>query len=149
MSFANPSDDALRSLLDGARTIAVVGASNNPTRPSREIMQRLLAHGYRVLPVHPSEPEVLGVPAFPTLTAARAALGAPIDIVDVFRRAEETPAIAEEAVATGSRALWLQSGVVNPEAARLATAAGLTVVMDLCISVELSLLAVPRRAAPP
>jgi len=137
----NPDDDALRALLVQARTIAVVGASSKATRPSHGVFQRLLGAGYRVIPVNPHEQEVLGQRAFPTLEA----IGAPVDIVDVFRRASETVPVAESAVRVGARALWLQSGVVNEEAARLARAAGLVVVMDACIAVVHSLLQIPRK----
>lgn len=140
----NPSDDALRALLTSARTIAVVGASSNPARPSYGVMQRLLAHGYQVLPINPNEAEVLGQPAYPTLAAARAAVG-PIDVVDVFRKAEDTPPVASDAIAVGAKALWLQSGIISGEAMARATSAGLVAVMDLCLGVELSLLAVPRK----
>ncbi|MEZ4365366.1 MAG: CoA-binding protein [Kofleriaceae bacterium] len=145
MAHANPPDDAIRTLLASASSIAVVGASNNPAKPSREIVSRLLAHGYRVVPVNPNETEVLGLPSFPSLAAATAANAGPFDIVDVFRRAEDTPTVAADAIAAGGRALWLQSGIVNEAAAAAARAAGLAVVMDLCISVELSLLAVPKK----
>jgi len=139
---ANPSDAELFTLLDRATTIAVVGASSNPSRPSHGIFQRLLGHGYTVIPVNPKESEVLGQKAYPALDD----VPVPIDIVDVFRRSEDTPPIAEAAVRTRAKALWLQSGISNDEAARIASTGGLTVVMDACIAVELSLLQVPRKA---
>lgn len=141
MSHQNPPADALYSLLDRAQTIAVVGASSNPSRPSHGIFQRLLAHGYTVIPVNPMEKEVLGQKAYPSLEE----VPVPIDIVDVFRRAEDTPPIAESAVRVGAKALWLQSGIVNEDAAKTATAGGLEVVMDACIGVELSLLGVSKK----
>ena len=125
----NPSDDALRALLESARTIAVVGASSKPDRPSNEIMRILLAAGFHVVPVTPRETEVLGQRAYPTLES----VPQPVDIVDVFRRAEETPAIADSAVAIGAGALWLQLGIINDEAAARAQTGGLVVVMDRCI----------------
>lgn len=143
-TFRNPPDDALRALLVEATTVAVVGASNNPAKASYSVMQRIASYGYRVVPINPKETEVLGQPAYPTLAAARAAVGK-LDIVDVFRRAEETPAIASEAVAVGARCFWLQSGIINAEAAARAQAGGLSVVMDLCLGVELPLLGVPRK----
>lgn len=134
----NPSDEELRSLLEAARTIAVVGASSKPDRPSHGVMARLQRAGYRVIPVNPFETEVHGERAFASL----AAVDTPIDIVNVFRRAEETPAIADEAVLTGARVLWLQLGVTNEEAAARARAGGLTVVMDECIAVAVARLQV-------
>ena len=113
----------------------MVGASSNPARPSHGVFRTLLAAGYEVIPVNPNETEVLGVPAVATLAEA-AAVG-PIDIVDVFRRAELTEEIAREAVAVGARALWLQLGVVNWETARIAAEGGLAVVMDRCTAIEL------------
>ena len=138
----NPDDERLRKLLTEAKTIAVVGASANPERPSHGIMQKLLSAGYRVIPVNPRETEVLGQRAYPAL----ADVPEKIDIVDVFRRAEDTPAIADQAVAVGAKALWLQSGVSNEQAASRAQAGGLMVVMDACIGVTLSLLRIPKKS---
>ena len=136
-----PSDDAIRQLLTDARTIAVVGASSSPDRPSYGIMRKLLSVGYRVIPVNPRETEVLGQKAYPSL----ADIPEPVDIVDVFRRAEDTPPIAEQAVGIHAKVLWLQSGIVNQDAAATAVAGGLTVVMDACIGTLHSLLRVPKR----
>jgi predicted CoA-binding protein len=113
----------------------MVGASSNPMRPSFGVFRYLRAVGYEVVPVNPGESEVDGVRAYPTLEAAVAATG-PIDIVDVFRRAELCPPHAEEAVAVGARCLWLQLGIVSLEAARIAAAGGLSVVMDRCSKIE-------------
>lgn len=137
----NPSDDELRALLESARTIAIVGASSNPERSSHGIMRRMLAVGYHVVPVNPNETEVLGQRA----VASLGDIDGRVDIVDVFRRAEETPAIADQAIAIGARALWLQEGVVNEDAAARAKAAGLIVVMDRCISSAHMALGVARR----
>lgn len=142
MAHENPSDDVLRALLSSAKTIAVVGASSNPDRPSHGVMRALLNAGYRVIPVNPNETEVLGQRAYPSLEA----VPEPIDIVDVFRRAEYTPAIADQAVTVGAKALWLQLGVTNQEAANRAKAGGLIVVMDLCIAVMLSFFGMNRKA---
>lgn len=129
-------DDAgIAELLRSARRIAVVGASSKPSRPSNGVFGELLESGYDCVPVNPSEDEVLGVRSWATLAEAVAATG-PVDIVDVFRRSELTPAIAEEAVSVGARALWLQLGVVSWEAARVARAGGLSVVMDRCTAIE-------------
>ena len=122
-------------LLAGARRIAMVGASPNPARPSHGVMDYLLGQGYDVVPINPNADEVLGVRAYPTLEEAAAATGS-FDVVDVFRRPEHTPDIARSTVATGSKALWLQLGVVNWEAAKIASEAGLLVVMDRCTAIE-------------
>src|SRR6187402_234122 len=118
MSHQNPSKDALFDLLNQARTIAVVGASSSPERPSHGIFQRLLQHGYTVIPINPKETEVLGQRAYPSL----AEVPVPIDIVDVFRRAIDTPPVAEAAARVGAKVLWLQSGISNDDAARIAQA---------------------------
>jgi predicted CoA-binding protein len=141
MSHANPTDERIRQLLTEATTIAVVGASGNPERPSYGIMRRLQQVGYRVVPVNPRESEILGERSYASL----ADVPHPIDIVNVFRRAEDTPAIADEAVAVGAKALWLQVGIANEEAAAKAAAGGLTVVMNACIATAHSLLRVPRK----
>jgi len=141
MPHHNPPDDVLRQLLTSASTIAMVGASSNPDRPSNGIMRKLLSAGYHVIPVNPNETSVLGERAYASL----ADVPERIDIVDVFRRAEFTPAIADEAVKIGAKALWLQSGVVNDEAAAKAEAGGLMAVMDACIGVMHSVLRVPKK----
>ena len=123
------------SLLSQARRIAIVGASANPARPSYGVMRYLQHHGYEVVPVNPNVREVLGVRAYRTLEEAVAETG-PFDIVDVFRRPEHTPDIARSAVATGAGALWLQLGVVNWEAARIAHEGGVDVVMDRCTAMD-------------
>ena len=141
MSHPNPSDADLSALLGAATTIAVVGASSNPDKASHGIMQKLQQLGYRVIPVNPQETEVLGERAYPSL------LDVPerIDIVDVFRRAEDTPQIADEAVTIGAKALWLQSGIENDEAAARGEAGGLRVVMDACIAATHAMLQVPAK----
>lgn len=130
-------DDArARDLLASARRIAVVGASSRPFRPSYGVIEYLLQAGYEVIPVNPNETSVLGVPAVATLAEAAAGASGPIDIVDVFRQPAACPGVAAEAVAIGARAIWLQLGVVSWEAARIAVAGGLAVVMDRCTAVE-------------
>jgi len=141
---ANPSDDELRALLTDAQTIAMVGASSDQAKPSHGIMRNLQKAGYRVIPVNPRETEVLGERAY----AALDAVPGPVDIVDVFRRAEDTPPIADQAVAIGARALWLQSGISSEEAADRATRGGLIVVMDACIAASHARLRVPPRQPP-
>jgi predicted CoA-binding protein len=141
MSHVNPSDDRLREILSSASTIAVVGASSNPGRASYGIMQRLQRGGYTVIPVNPREQEVLGERAYPSL----ADIPVPVDIVNVFRRSEDTPPIADEAVAIKAKVLWLQSGISSDEAADRAKAGGLAVVMDTCIATEHAYLGIPPR----
>lgn len=139
--FANPTDQDLRSLLTNATTIAIVGASGNPERPSYLIMQQLQQAGYRVIPVNPRESSILGEVVHPSL----AAVPVKVDIVDVFRKPEDTPAIADEAVAIKAGALWLQSGIANDDAAAKARHGGLAVVMDACIGVTLSRLGIAKH----
>jgi uncharacterized protein len=127
----DPSDAELKAMLMAARTIAVVGASSKPDRPSYGVFARLQRAGYRVIPVNPFETEVHGERAFRTL----AEVPVPIDIVDVFRRPEETKAVAEDAVRVGAKVLWLQLGIVNEQAEAIARAGGLSVVMDSCLAV--------------
>jgi uncharacterized protein len=126
-----PSDSELRSILGEAKTIAVVGLSSNPDRPSYGVAEYLQGKGYRIVPVNPNETEVLGERAYPSLLEV--ADDVEIDVVDVFRRAEDTPPIASEAVERGAKVLWLQEGIVNEEARRIAEEAGLTVIMGVCI----------------
>ncbi|MEA2581002.1 MAG: thioredoxin reductase [Actinomycetota bacterium] len=126
-----PEDRELRSLLGSARTVAVVGLSSKPRRPSLEVARYLQEHGYTIIPVTPRENAVLGKRAYPSLRDIPADIH--VDVVDVFRRAEETPEVARDAVAIGARVLWLQEGIVNDEAARIASEAGLDVIMGVCI----------------
>mgnify|MGYP000976196695 CR=1 FL=1 len=140
MAFTNPSDDALRALLTSASTIAIVGASGNPERPSHGIMKQLQHAGFTVIPVNPKEPEILGEKAYASLAEIPVA----VDIVDVFRRAEDTPPIADEAVRIGARAFWLQAGIENADAAARAEAGGLTVVMNTCIGVTVHRLGIRK-----
>ena len=127
-----PSDAVLRAMLERRPRVALVGASTNPERPSHQVMAGLLDQGYEVVPVHPTYAEVLGRAAFKSLEA----IDVPIDLVDVFRRADATPEIARQAVAIGAAVLWLQLGVINHEARRIAEQGGLMVVMDRCLVVE-------------
>ncbi len=117
------------------RRIAVVGASPDPGRPSHGVMRYLQHHGYECVPINPMTREVLGLRSHRTLEEATTETG-PFDMVDVFRRPEYAPAIARSAVASGARYLWLQLGVVNWEAARIAEAGGLRVIMDRCTAMD-------------
>ena len=124
-------DRELKALLGDAATIAVVGLSSKPDRPSFGVAEYLQEHGYRIIPVNPGETEVLGEPAYASLGDVPKDIH--VDVVDVFRRAEETPEVARDAVAVGASVLWLQEGIVNEEAYRIASGAGLDVIMGVCI----------------
>ena len=118
-------------ILADVRTIALVGASPNPARPSHRVMRYLLDAGYRVIPVRPGRREVLGVQCVPSLADVRE----PIDLVDVFRRTEFCATVAEEAASVGAKGLWLQSGLVSPEARAIAERAGMEYVENACTAV--------------
>jgi predicted CoA-binding protein len=125
-----------RALLDRSHTVAMVGASANTTRPSYFVFSYLRTKGkLDVAPINPTIPAIDGVKAYPSIAAFAAERGAP-DIVDVFRKPEETPQVVREAIAAGAKAVWFQYGVINDEAIRLADEAGLDVVVDRCIKVE-------------
>ena len=128
-------DDGIAAVLRATRRIAVIGASSREARPSFGVFRYLVQQGYECVPVNPRERDVLGIPAFPTLAEAVAATG-PVDLVDVFRRSELCVPHAREAVDAGARCLWLQLGIVNWQAARIAHDAGLSVVMDRCTAIE-------------
>jgi uncharacterized protein len=140
----NPPDEVLRRLLTESTTIAMVGASSDPSKPSHAVFGKLKLAGYRVVPVNPNESAVFGETAYDSLED----IPYHVDIVDVFRRAEETPAIADSAIKIGARALWLQVGITNDEAAKRARKAGLTVVMDQCIAVTHAALGIPKKGLP-
>ena len=121
--------ERLAGILAEAKTIAVVGASADPSKPAHAIPRYLQRQGYRILPVNPRGGELLGEPVARSL----AEVDGPVDVVEVFRPAEEAPRIAREAVEVGAKVLWLQLGIVSQEARQVAEAAGLTVVMDRCM----------------
>lgn len=127
-----PPDRDLMELLEARPVIAIIGASSRLDRPSHTVLLGLMEQGYTVVPVNPNEHSVLGQTCYPDLHAVPRR----VDLVDVFRRPEHTPGIARSAVEVGARILWLQIGVVNQEAAAIARAAGLIVVMDRCTMVE-------------
>ncbi len=122
----------LRRILKESRTIAMVGLSANWYRPSYFAAKYLIDHGYQVIPVNPRYGEVLGQRCYPSLDA----LPGPVDVVDCFRRAEEMVALAREAIAIGARVLWMQLGIENADAARIAADAGLEVVANRCMKIE-------------
>ena len=118
-----------------AKVVAVVGLSSNPERPSHQVAKQLQKHGYRIIPVNPRETEVLGEKAVPDLKS----LPVPVDIIDVFRAGKHAPEAARQAAEakTGARVFWMQEGVISEEAAEIAAAAGMDVVMDRCLYREL------------
>jgi len=132
LSFQNPDDAALRALLTSVKTIAVVGLSPQPERPSYRVAQAMQGYGYRIVPVRPKIGEVLGEKAYPSL----ADIPFKVDLVDVFRAAEHVPAIVEQALALHLPAIWIQEGIVHDAAAQRAQAGGMTVVMDRCLLKE-------------
>lgn len=132
MSFANPDDGALRALLDRVTTIAVVGLSPQPARPSHRVAQAMQRYGYRIVPVRPLVDEVLGEKAYASLADIPFA----VDLVDVFRAGEHVPAIVGQCLALHLPAIWIQEGIVHDGAAQRAQAGGMTVVMDRCLLKE-------------
>jgi predicted CoA-binding protein len=139
------NDEDIRELLTSARTIAVVGASDRPSRPSYGVMGILQDHGYRVLPVNP---QITGEHVHGEFVWRELAqIGPPIDIVDIFRRPEAAGDAVDQAIFVGAKAVWMQIGVINEEAAERAEAAGLKVVMDRCPAIEIRRLGVPKVAA--
>lgn len=127
------SELEIRDLLQRVRTIAVVGLSDNPTRDSHGVARYLQRNGYRIIPVNPHLHEpVLGEQSYASLRD----VPVPVDLVDIFRRSEFVPELVEEAIAIQAPAIWMQLGVVSPEGAARATAAGLSVVMNRCIAIE-------------
>jgi predicted CoA-binding protein len=126
---ANPSDDELKQIYADTKTIAVVGASADEKKPSHNIPAYLQEQGYRIIPVSPKGGELFGEKVFTALTD----IDVPVDVVDVFRPPEETPAIAADAVKLGAKVLWLQVGIESEEAEKIAREGGLQVVMDMCM----------------
>lgn len=125
----HPGDEGLKRILDENKTVAVVGLSSKRDRPAYGVASYLKEHGYRVIPVHPREEQVLGEKAYPSLQE----VPEPIDVVDVFVRADNTPPVAKDAVDVGAKVLWLQEDIVNDEAREIAEEGGLEVVMGICI----------------
>jgi predicted CoA-binding protein len=128
------SDAEMTRLLKEAKTIAVVGLSSNPMRPSFGVSRFLQRQGFRIIPVNPNETEVLGERAYPSVKD----VPEPIDIVNIFRRPARVPEVVDDALQKGVSCIWMQEGVVNPEAAAEAEKAGMSVVMDKCILKELA-----------
>jgi predicted CoA-binding protein len=132
MSLVDYQADTVRRILKSSKTIAVVGLSPKPERPSHQVASYLKEAGYTVIPVNPGQDSLLGLPCYPNLLA----VPSPVDIVDIFRRPEHVLPVVEQAIAIQAKVIWMQSGIVNEEAARLAEEAGLTVIMDRCTMVD-------------
>lgn len=141
--MGNPDDVAMRELLEQTRTIAVVGLSDKPERDSNEVARYLKAQGYRIIPVNPMLTEVLGEKSYPSLAAIP--MDVPVDIVDIFRRSDQVPPVVDEAIARGTKAVWMQLGVEHPEAATKARTAQITVVENRCIMQDHRRLKIPPR----
>ncbi|MFS0727722.1 CoA-binding protein [Paenibacillus sp. 1P07SE] len=145
MGYTHPSREDIKTMLQQAGTIAVVGLSDKPERTSYMVSQAMQQKGYRIIPVNPAAAgPILGETCYASLEE----VPVPVDIVNVFRRSEHCAPIAEEAVKIGARALWLQLGVYSEEAAGIAASGGLQVVMDRCIKVEDSLLLPQGKSSP-
>ena len=122
----------IAAIIKNCRTIAVVGLSPKGNRPSNDVARYLINAGYHVIPVNPGRDEILGQKCYPNL----AAIPEPVDMVDIFRRAEEVGPVVDEAIAIKAKAVWMQQGIVNEEAAAKARKAGLQVIMDRCLKVD-------------
>ncbi len=131
--FQNPSNSEIDEILKSSKRIAVVGMSSKPERASHGVSKRLIARGYEVIPVNPTEAEVLGLKSYASLGE----VPGQIDIVDVFRRSDQTDPIIDEAIAIKAKVLWLQEDVINDSGANRAKQAGLQVIQDRCIAKEL------------
>lgn len=140
MAFENPSREQIKQILESAGNIAVVGLSDKPERTSHMVAKAMQDRGYRIIPVNPGKKQILGETCYPSLLD----IPEPVHIVNVFRRAEEVVPIAEQAAQIKANVFWLQQGIINEEAARIALDAGLTVIMDRCIKVEDAVLQ-PKR----
>ncbi len=136
MSYPNYPDALIARILRSVKTIAMVGASPNPARPSYFAMKYLLDKGFRIIPINPGQDEILGLKAYPTLNE----VPAPVDMIDIFRNSEAALGVTKEAIANKERlqakVLWMQLGVVNAEAEKLAEEAGFTVIMNRCPKIE-------------
>lgn len=136
MAFQNPTREQIKDILQNSTTVAVVGLSDNPERVSYMVSEAMQAKGYTIIPVNPNADTILGQKSYASLKD----IPEQVDIVNVFRRSEHTPPVAEEAVAIGAKTLWLQLGIASEEAADIAIQGGLQVIMDRCIKVEDSIL---------
>ena len=135
ITSAYTSDAIMREILETTRVIALIGASDKPERPSYSVMKYLKMKGYQVIPVNPfnAGKEILGEPVFATLSE----INTPVDMVDIFRKPAEAGQIIDSAIAANAKTIWMQIGVINQEAAKCATAAGLRVIMNRCPKIEI------------
>jgi len=132
MILTNEQAATIRKVLRDAKTIAVVGLSPKPHRPSHQVASYLMEVGYTIIPVNPGQDAILGRTCYPNLRA----IPTPVDMVDIFRRQETVLPIVEEAISIGAQFIWMQEGIVNKEAAAKAESAGLTVIMDRCTKID-------------
>ena len=132
MKPINPQAAVIRTILQGTKSIAVVGLSPKPSRPSNQVASYLKAAGYTIIPVNPGQDTLLGLTCYPDLKA----IPEPVDMVDIFRRPEHVLPVIKEAISIRAKVVWMQSGIINEEAAKLAEEAGLTVIMDRCTMVD-------------
>lgn len=130
--FHNPPDDVIRDILSRPQRIAVVGCSPDPSRDSHRVTRLLVEKGHTIIPVNPAAREILGFRAYASLRE----IPAPVDMVDIFRRADRAGSVVDEAIAIAAKIVWMQLGVVDAAAAARAQAAGLTVIMDRCPAIE-------------
>jgi predicted CoA-binding protein len=133
--FQNPTDAQIKALLDATKTIALVGASPKPERPSNRVMKFLLDHGYTVIPVNPGQAG--GTIHGQTVVAELSEIEGPVDMVDIFRNSDDAAGVVDDAIAIGAKSVWMQLGVINPEACIKAQENGITAVMDRCPAIEL------------
>lgn len=132
MTSANDKAGIIKHVLSAMKTIAVVGLSADPSKDSHQVARYLKEHGYKIIPVNPGAEEILGEKSYPDLKS----IGEPVDVVDVFRRPEHVPDIAEQAVAVGSKVLWLQLGIESEDGAAIARKGGLSVIQNACMMQE-------------
>jgi predicted CoA-binding protein len=126
------TDEEMRQILTGYKTVASVGLSTNPAKESYGIVQYLISQGYDIIPVNPTADEILGIKAYPDLLS----IPSQVDVVQVFRKPEDVPPVVEQAIQIGAKVVWMQVGVISPQGAAMARAAGLQVVMDHCMREE-------------
>ncbi len=131
-SWENPGPDEIKRIILDSKVIAMIGLSSKESRPSNRVARYLMKQGYRVIPVNPREVEILGEKSYPDI----ASIGEAIDIVDIFRKGEDTPPIVKEAIESKVGGIWLQKGIVSEESYRLASEAGLPILMDICMLEE-------------
>jgi predicted CoA-binding protein len=141
MAFENPSRDRIKEILQDAGNIAIVGLSDRPDRVSYMVAGAMMDRGYRIIPVNPKATEILGEKCYPTLKD----IPEPVDIVNVFRRSDAIPEVAEEAIAIGAKTLWTQLEIIHEGAAQQCLDAGMNVIMDRCIKVEDAILKPVRK----